>query len=214
MDVINGPCINTLRPRQNGRHFADDTFKLIFVNANVRISIKISLKLVPKGPIYNIPALVQIMAWRRPGDKPLFEPMIISLPTHICVTRPQWVNLSQILLVHGHCWRNHVSISLASTDWGNGLLQAVIWNNFVHLVIWLITPRCHLTWVNFHLKHNKQMPLKCRLQDVSHFVNSSPLSAAYMRQWTVSELVQIMACCLFGAKPLSKPVLGYCQLDP
>ena len=132
MDVINGPCINTLRPRQNGRHFADDTFKLIFVNANVRISIKISLKLVPKGPIYNIPALVQIMAWRRPGDKPLFEPMIISLPTHICVTRPQWVNLSQILLVHGHCGRNHVSISLACTDWGKGLLQAVIWNNFVH----------------------------------------------------------------------------------
>ena len=32
------------------------------------------------------------LAWRRPGDKPLSEPMIVSLPTHICVTRPQWVN--------------------------------------------------------------------------------------------------------------------------
>ena len=32
------------------------------------------------------------MAWRRPGDKPLSEPMMVSLPTHICVTRPQWVN--------------------------------------------------------------------------------------------------------------------------
>ena len=40
----------------------------------------------------NIPALVQIMAWRRPGDKPLSEPMLVRLPTHICVTRPQWVN--------------------------------------------------------------------------------------------------------------------------
>ena len=39
----------------------------------------------------NIPALVQIMAWRRPGDKPLFEPMLVFVPTHICVTRPQWV---------------------------------------------------------------------------------------------------------------------------
>ena len=39
-----------------------------------------------------MPALVQIMAWRRPGDKPLSEPMLDSLPTHICVTRPQWVN--------------------------------------------------------------------------------------------------------------------------
>ena len=83
--------INTLRPRQNGRHFADDTFKLIFVNENVRISIKISLKFVPKGPINNIPALVQIMAWRRSGIKPLSEPMMVSLLTHICVTRPQWV---------------------------------------------------------------------------------------------------------------------------
>ena len=51
-----------------------------------------SLKFVPKGPINNTPALVQIMAWRRPGDKPLSEPMMVSLPTHICVTRPQWVN--------------------------------------------------------------------------------------------------------------------------
>ena len=45
-----------------------------------------------KGPIENIPALVQIMAWRRPGDKPLSEPLMIRLSTHICVTRPQWVN--------------------------------------------------------------------------------------------------------------------------
>ena len=34
------------------------------------------------------------MAWRRPGDKPLSEPMMVSLKTHICVTRPQWVNVS------------------------------------------------------------------------------------------------------------------------
>ena len=45
-------------------------------------------------------------------------------------------------------------------------------------------------------------------------LNLSPLSAAYMRRWTGSALVQIMACRLNGAKPLSKPVLTYCQLDP
>ena len=50
------------------------------------------IKFVPKGPINNIPALVQIMAWRPPGDKQLSEAMMISLLTHICVTRPQWVN--------------------------------------------------------------------------------------------------------------------------
>ena len=83
--------INTLRPRQNGRHFADDTFNRNVLNENVRISIDFSLKFVPKGPINNIPALVQIMAWRRPDDKPLSEPVVVSLLTHICVTRPQWV---------------------------------------------------------------------------------------------------------------------------
>ena len=50
----------------------------IFLNENVRISIKISLKFVPKGPINNNPALVQIMAWRWSGDKPLCEPMTVS----------------------------------------------------------------------------------------------------------------------------------------
>ena len=78
---------NTLRPNQNGRHFANN----IFLNENVWISIKISLKLVPKGPTNSILELVQIMAWRRPGDKLSSEAMMVNLPTHICVSRPQWV---------------------------------------------------------------------------------------------------------------------------
>ena len=90
-----GLKINSLRPRQNRRHFADDVFKCNFLNENVGIPINISLKFVPKGPINNIPALVQIMAWRCPGDKPLSEPMMVSVTTHICVTRPQLVNVQQ-----------------------------------------------------------------------------------------------------------------------
>ena len=136
--------VNILRPRQNGCHFADDTFKRIFLNENVIISIQISLKFVPKGPINNIPALVQITAWRRAGDKSLSEAMMVSLLTHICITRPQWVkgllNQSVILLTH--------------------------------------------------------LPL-----------------VPYMRQWTGSALLQVMACRLFGAKPLPEPILNYCQLD-
>ena len=88
--------LNSLRLRPNRRHFADDIFKCIFENENEWISPKISLKFVPKGPITNIPALVQIMAWRLPGDKPLSEPLMVTLPTHICVTRPQWVNSTAI----------------------------------------------------------------------------------------------------------------------
>ena len=83
--------VNTLRPWRNGRYNADDIFKCIFLKEIVWIPTKISLKFVPKGPINNIPALVQIMDWRRSGDKPLSEPMMVSLLTHIGVTRPQWV---------------------------------------------------------------------------------------------------------------------------
>ena len=54
-----------------------------FRSENVLISINISLKFVPKGPINNIPALVQIMTGRHPGDKPLPEPMMVRLLTHI-----------------------------------------------------------------------------------------------------------------------------------
>ena len=48
-------------------------FKCIFLT---EISILISMKFVPKGPINNIPALVQMMAWRWPGEKPSPEPML------------------------------------------------------------------------------------------------------------------------------------------
>ena len=73
--------INTLKPRQNGRHFPDHIFISMFIKENTWISIKNSRKFVPKGTINNFPAMVQIMAWRRPGDKPLPEAMIASLPT-------------------------------------------------------------------------------------------------------------------------------------
>ena len=126
---------NTLRPRQNGRLFADDTFERIFLTENIRILSKISLKFVPKGLINNIPALVLIMAWRRLGDKPLSEPMMVGLPTHICVTRPQWVKVKmfsdarfqdiattpsvlccskatielKLITIRRHLWQNHYS---------------------------------------------------------------------------------------------------------
>ena len=45
------------------------------------------------------------------------------------------------------------------------------------------------------------------------FVSSFPPSTAYMCQWSRSALVQVMACCPFGTKPLPEPMLAYCQLD-
>ena len=92
---------NTLRPRRGWRHFADDSFRYIFLNENIWILIKLSLKSIAKGPINNIPALVQIMAWRRPGDKPLSEAMMVRLLTHIYVAWPQWVKRWKYKILKG-----------------------------------------------------------------------------------------------------------------
>ena len=83
----NPMSFNTLMPRQNGRHFADDIFIRTFFNENIRISIRISLEFVPMGPIKNIPALVA-------GAKPLSEPMMVSSLTLICVSQPERVNVT------------------------------------------------------------------------------------------------------------------------
>ena len=111
-------AINT-RQRQNGCYFPDDIFKCIFLKKTILILINISLKFVPAGPINNIPALVKIMAWHRLGDKPLSAPMmVLSLLTHICVTRPQWVNANNVSLswcAHAHKYRRRATIFLAAT---------------------------------------------------------------------------------------------------
>ena len=78
---------NTLWPRQDDCHFADDIFKFIFLSENVWVSLKISLKFVPKVRVNNVPSPVQRMAWRRSRGKPLPEPMMVSLFMYICVTR-------------------------------------------------------------------------------------------------------------------------------
>ena len=132
--------VNTLKPRRYGRHFPDYIFKWIFLYENLWIPIEISLKFVPRGPSYNIPALVQIMAWRRPGDKPLSEPMIISLLTHICVTRPQWVNAfwaglyqrfahREAINTFGLLTPHAVKIRNWLRQWLGACNQAIAWTN-------------------------------------------------------------------------------------
>ena len=122
--IIRLRSFNTLRPRQHGHHFSDDIFKYIFVNENVWISIKFSLNIVLGGPINNIPSLVQIMAWRRLGDKPLSEPMMVLLLTHICVTRPQWVKLASAISTHPETLQFRTTDNygrLAIKKWGDNV---------------------------------------------------------------------------------------------
>ena len=90
--------LNWLSQRKNCRHF-----KYVFYNNTVWISLEISLKFVPKVRFNSIPPLVQIMAWRRPGDNPLYEPMMVDFLAYIYVTTPQWVNISNIIMACV-CW--------------------------------------------------------------------------------------------------------------
>ena len=119
---------NTLRPRQNGRHFPDDILKCIFLNDNVIISIKISLKLVPNGPNTYIPALIQIMTWCRPGDKPLSEPMMVSLLTHICITQLQ--RFDTMIVTSNAQWSKYLYSSIGSdNDLVPSRRRAIFWTN-------------------------------------------------------------------------------------
>ena len=140
--------VNTLRPRQNGRHFADDIFNCIFLNENVWIPIKISLKFLPKDPINNIPALVQIMAWRHPGDKPSFEPTMVNLLTHRCVNRLQWVNWEKY---------NVFNISLFRLVFGKMYIMLLIdWYRIIRSWIYYIWKQHQSKWK----KHKLFQPLK------------------------------------------------------
>ena len=83
--------INTLRPREICRHFAYNIFKCFIEWKCMNFAWDFT-EVCSKVQINNIPALVQIMTWRWPGDKPLSEPVMVSLLVHICITGPQWVN--------------------------------------------------------------------------------------------------------------------------
>ena len=112
--------VNTLRPRQNGRHFPDDIFKCIFLNEDVRISIQISLKFVPKGPINSIPALVQIMAWRQ--SAPIYRRIYASLDLNELI---QWLGLlrriprviTKFLETRDSCWSLGFSGTMLSNSY-------------------------------------------------------------------------------------------------
>ena len=134
--------LSTLTPRQNCRRFADDTLKRIFLKLNVRISITISLKFVP---INNIPALVQVMAWRRPGDKLLSEPMMVSLLTHICVTRPQWVKYLNSLDLWGKTVHLYHTFSYLLTHCGRDEMATIS-----QMIFWIYWMRMYGFWEIFH----------------------------------------------------------------
>ena len=107
------------------------TLKCIFLKENAWLSLKISRKFVPKVRNNNIPSLAHIMAWHRPGYKPLSETMMMKLLTHICVTRPQsfTADTSQNLLSTSK-YKHHISYLVAiKVPWNSTELDMLTSSN-------------------------------------------------------------------------------------
>ena len=149
------------------------------------------------------------MAWRRQGGKRLSKPMMARLLTHICVTWPQW---------HVEGWisfRKHINVFYIFSHGTGSLNPSSLIRSSCRVNILAVdllgAPKAKATAATcidlFVLDHSDTFQNQKGCQLISP-------SAAYMLQSIRSALVQIMACRLFSAKPLSKPMLGYCQLDP
>ena len=91
-----------------------DNFKCTFLNENDRIPIRISLKFVPRSPVDNKAALVQVMAWRWTGDKPLPEPMLTQFTGAYMRHWGRWVNM--VYSVATHITSAYGQYQLSTTD--------------------------------------------------------------------------------------------------
>ena len=107
-DTVNTQVINTLRPRQDGHHFEDDIFKFIFLYENWFILLEFHWDLFPMFQSISKLVLVQIMAWHRAGDKPLYKPRWHSLLTHICLTRCRRVKTQSVCHSMHNCTERYV----------------------------------------------------------------------------------------------------------
>ena len=135
-----------------GTIFADDIFKCIFVNEYVWISTNISLKIVLKDPINNIPASVQIMTWHRSGDKSLCEPNHrvfikfqskfvpkIQRTTRQCLVR-LWFD-AKMLLTH---WGRDKKDTISQTTFSN-VFSSMKMFKYRFKFHWSLFPRVQLT---------------------------------------------------------------------
>ena len=129
------------------------TFRNDFFLMKINLENK-SLKPVPKGPINNVPALVQILAWRRTGDKPLFEPMMVSLLTHMrhlaSTSQPSTIRKAslqaslQTLLLHEYV---HTYMLTHLERGCNTSYRSMQHSQFGNIFVMAITAPHHIPWI-------------------------------------------------------------------
>ena len=162
------------------------------------------------------------MAWHKAVPKSLPEPIKID-PVYGRIyalrLRTQCVNLIEAeSRIYMYASANQNTIG---SDYGllHVRRQAIIWTNAGLLLIGPLGTHFSEIWIKIQhfLYKNAYENIACEMVAIlsrHQYVNSSPPSAVYMRQRIGSALVQVMACRLFGAKPLPNLVLAYCQLEP
>ena len=113
----------------------------------------------------RIPALVKIIVWRCPCDKPLSEPMMIILPTHICVTRPPWVKYGK-----SQCIRNVNDFKFCFTVYWTPLLLNSCLKYTEIVSAWLI----YIYDVKYNQCHKYPCELKFHMRHIIYVVNMQP----------------------------------------
>ena len=124
-------------------------------------------RLVFHWSVYLRVQLTIFQLWFRewPGDKPFSEPIMVSLLTHICVTRPQWVKWPIYKLV----WRIdifscEITLGWLSQDLPNfqyKLLQAMLEHSFYQsgmkyaLKVVYVSRELNMFWTKFILFKNE-----------------------------------------------------------
>ena len=148
-----------------------------------------------------------------------------SFVTHICISRPQWVNDFEYSSTRSNniipeSWWDHKMLPLISQRYDFCMEKSTCLITMI-ISIWYLSSKFGVhSPQKLHGIHSAFLfssvgsLTSIEIQKKEKEMNSSPPSAAYMSQWIRSALVQIMAWHLFSAKPLSEPMLGYCQLDP
>ena len=181
---------NSLSPGSCGSDCKSLMFRLIIPNSHFGACCGITLGWMPQHIFSDKSTLVQVMAWCCLASKP-------------CLNQ---------------CWPRFKSPYVITC-------HSELISNFT--IIDIYTPPPPPPKKKKKCVEYEWCPITCHLSNLFQFFSSSdcqnlmkipfissPLIDAYMCQWIRSALVQIMACHLFGAKPSSKPMLGYCQLDP
>ena len=129
-------------PPFSRRHFQTHFLSLKCIN-----SINISLKFVPRSLINNIPLLVQIMACRRPSDKPLSEPMMVKFAYAYMrhSISMSWIGYIQAKTSWNFDlqWLIVLGLSLRQITMNN--IRFKIWmNSYIHIKLWsVINEPCH-----------------------------------------------------------------------